>query len=74
MDNWLTHKPVFTGEEQSNMLVSELIDEHTGQWNRQKVQELFATSTRCEILAIPLNALHRRDELEWKKTGQGVSQ
>ena len=64
MDNWLTHKPVFTGEEQSNMLVSELIDEHTGQWNRQKVQELFATSTRCEILAIPLNALHRRDELE----------
>ena len=67
MDNWLTHKPVFTGEEQSNMLVSELIDEDTGLWNRQKVQELFAPSTRCEILAIPLNALHRRDELEWKE-------
>ena len=30
VDNWLTHKPVFTGEEQSNMLVSELIDEDTG--------------------------------------------
>ena len=52
---------------QSNMLVSELIDEDTGQWNRQKVQELFAPSTRFEILAIPLNALHRRDELEWKE-------
>nr|POE71305.1 hypothetical protein CFP56_65413 [Quercus suber] len=49
------------------MLVSELIDKNTGQWNRQKVHELFAPSTRCEILAIPLNALHRRDELEWKE-------
>ena len=28
---------------------------------------LFAPSTRCENLAIPLNALHRRDELEWKE-------
>uniref|UniRef100_A0A7N2MJI0 Reverse transcriptase zinc-binding domain-containing protein n=1 Tax=Quercus lobata TaxID=97700 RepID=A0A7N2MJI0_QUELO len=49
------------------MLVSEPIDDDTGQWNRQKVHILFAPSTRCEILAIPLNALHRRDELEWKE-------
>ncbi|XP_075650085.1 putative mitochondrial protein AtMg00310 [Castanea sativa] len=34
VDNWLAHKPVFTGEEQPDMLVSELIDEDTGQWNR----------------------------------------
>ena len=67
MDNWLTHKLVFTGEEQTNMLVSELIDDDTGQWNRQKVHIFFAPSTRCEILAIPLNALHRRDELEWRE-------
>ena len=60
----LTHKPVFTGEDQTNMLVSELIDGEMGQWNKQKVHELFAPSTRCEILAIPLNALHKRDELE----------
>ena len=63
----LTHKPVFTGENQTNMLVNELIDGETGQWNRQKVHELFAPSTQCEILAIPLNALHKRDELEWKE-------
>lgn len=47
------------------MLVSELIDDDTGQWNRQKVHDLFAPGTRCEILAIPLNATHRRDELVW---------
>ena len=66
-DLGLPHKPVFTGEDQTNMLVSELIDGEMGQWNKQKVHELFAPSTRCEILAIPLNALHKRDELEWKE-------
>lgn len=31
------------------------------------VHELFAPNTQSEILAIPLDALHRRDELEWKE-------
>ena len=30
VDNWLTHKPIFTGEDQTNMLVGELIDDDTG--------------------------------------------
>ena len=34
VDNWLTHKPIFTGEDQTNMLVGELIDDDTAQWNR----------------------------------------
>ena len=34
MDNWLTHKPIFTGEDETNMLVGELTDDDTGQWNR----------------------------------------
>ena len=55
VDKWLTHKPVFIGEDQTTMLVSELIDEDTGQWNKQKVHDLFAPSTQSEILAIPLN-------------------
>ena len=67
VDKWLSHKPVFVGEDQTTMLVSELIDDDTGQWNRQKVHELFAPRTRCEILAMPLNATHRRDELVWKE-------
>ena len=67
VDKWLTHKPVFIGEDQTTMLVSELIDEDMGQWNRQKVHDLFAPSTRSEILAIPLNATQRRDELVWKE-------
>ena len=67
VDKWLSHKPVFVGQDQTTMLVSELTDDDTGQWNRQKVHELFAPRTRCEILAIPLNATHRRDELVWKE-------
>ena len=67
VDKWLTHKPVFIWEDQTTMLVSELIDEDMGQWNRQKVHDLFAPSTRSEILAIPLNATQRRDELVWKE-------
>ena len=61
VDNWLTHKPIFIGEDQTTMLVSELIDEDMGQWNRHKVHDLFAPNTWSENLAIPLNETHRRE-------------
>ena len=36
------------------MLVRELMNTVTMQWDRQKIAELFAYRTRMEILAIPL--------------------
>ncbi|KAK9990783.1 hypothetical protein SO802_025768 [Lithocarpus litseifolius] len=64
---WLSHKPVFMGEEMLSTEVSEFIDTNTWQWNRLKVCETFAPRTRKEILAIPLNRTHSRDCLIWKE-------
>ena len=36
---WLSHKPVFMGEEMLSAKVSEFIDTNTWQWNRLKVCE-----------------------------------
>ena len=47
---WLTHKPIFLGEVQPNLLVKDLIHDATGQWDRDKVFDLFAHKTRMEIL------------------------
>ena len=56
---WLTHKPIFLGEARPN----ELIDNGTGQWEREKVFDLFAHRTRMEILQMPLSRLSSRDVL-----------
>ena len=64
---WLSHKPVFMGEEMLSAKVSEFIDTNTWQWNRLKVCETFAPRTRKEILAIPLNRSCSRDCLIWKE-------
>uniref|UniRef100_A0A7N2LMJ5 Uncharacterized protein n=1 Tax=Quercus lobata TaxID=97700 RepID=A0A7N2LMJ5_QUELO len=56
---WLTHKPIFLGEARPN----ELIDNGTGQWDREKVFYLFAHRTRMEILQMPLSRLSSRDVL-----------
>ena len=64
---WLTHAPIFLGSPPNPLFVSDLIDEDTRQWNRGKIQALFAPSTQQEILAIPLNNLNSSDELVWKE-------
>ena len=60
---WLTHAPIFLGSPPNPLFVSDLIDEDTKQWDRGKIQALFAPSTQQEILAIPLNNLNSSDEL-----------
>ena len=64
---WLSHKPVFIGEPQPNLMVSELIDENSRQWNREKLFDLFAYRTWMEIMAIPLAQVSVRDKLNWKE-------
>ena len=45
---------MFLGADQPQLLVSDLIDSATMQWDREKIFDLFAHPTRMEILAIPL--------------------
>ena len=39
---WLPHKPLFLGEDQPTLHVSDLIDATTMQWDRVKIFDLFA--------------------------------
>ena len=64
---WLNHDPIFLGSPPNSLFVSELIDEDARQWDRGKIQALFAPSTEKEIPAIPLNNLHSSVELVWKE-------
>ena len=64
---WLSHKPIFPGEDRPNLYVKELIDKVSGQWDREKIFDLFAHKTRIEILQIPLSSVLVRDKLVWKE-------
>ena len=64
---WLTHKPIFLGEVQPNLLEKDLIHNATRQWDRDKMFHLFAHKTRMEILQMPLSRLSSRDKLVWKE-------
>ena len=63
---WLSHKPIFLGEQQHNLMVKDLIDAHTFQWDKEKIHDLFAHWTRMEILSIPLQSNPTHDVLVWK--------
>ena len=65
---WISHKPLFLVEIQPNLFVKDIIDTATGQWDREKVFDLFAHRTWMEILQIPLPNAFSRDILVWKKT------
>ena len=65
---WLSHKPVFLGEDRPNMFVSDLMDSETKQWDREKIFYLFAYRTRMEILSIPLQNSTAQDKMEWKES------
>ena len=64
---WLSHKPIFLGEQQHNLMVKDLIDVHTFQWDREKIHDLFAHRTCMEILSIPLQSNLTQDVLVWKE-------
>ncbi|XP_030453714.2 uncharacterized protein LOC115675253 [Syzygium oleosum] len=51
--------------------VAELIDAAEGQWNEQKLEELFDEQTKQEILSIPIQPQETNDELFWKGTKSG---
>ena len=64
---WLSHKPIFLGEQQPNLMVRDLIDGDTGQWDREKIFDLFAYRSCMKILSIPLRQNTTRDMLVWKE-------
>ena len=70
--NWLSHEPVFLGEQQQGLMVKDLINRHTKQWDREKIFDLFAHRTRMEILATTLPQDGSRDTLIWKETKSGA--
>ena len=49
------------------MLVSDLMDTETKQWDREKISSLFAYRTRMEILSIPLQNSTAQDKMEWEE-------
>ena len=65
---WLSHKPIFLGERTPNLLVKDLLDTTTLQWDWEKIFDSFVHSTRMEILAILLPRSFTRDTLVWKET------
>ena len=52
---WLSHKLAFIGEPRPRLMVSELMDADSRQWDKEKIFDLFAYCTRMEIMAIPLS-------------------
>ena len=66
-ENWLSHKPVFNGDESPSLQVADLIDSHAWQWDRNKVADIFTPKTCDEIMAIPLSRDQQRDTLIWKE-------
>ena len=62
---WLSHGPIFNGEPDPELKVSDLIDVDTRQWDRGEVHALFTAKIQNEILALLLNDTHARDSLIW---------
>ena len=65
---WLSYDPIFLGQPDTELRMSDLIDNDSRQWDRRKIHALFSQRTSREILAIPPNNLHNRDSLIWMKT------
>uniref|UniRef100_A0A7N2L5E0 Reverse transcriptase zinc-binding domain-containing protein n=1 Tax=Quercus lobata TaxID=97700 RepID=A0A7N2L5E0_QUELO len=62
---WLPHPPIPLNEYAKDMRVCELLDEESRQWDRGKLETMFAQRTRQEILALPLDQLNFTDTLIW---------
>ena len=68
--NWLPHRPIFSGDVDHTLRVADLINRDTWQWNRRKIEDIFAPRTRLDILAIPLCRNRSRDSLVWKENSK----
>ena len=62
---WLSRPPIPLNERAQDMKVCELLDVESRQWDRGKIETLFAPRTRQEILAVPLDHLNSPDLLIW---------
>ena len=62
---WLSHPQIPLNERAQDMKVCELLDVESWQWDRGKIETLFAPRTRQEILAVPLDHLNSLDLLIW---------
>ena len=47
--------------------MKDLIDSDTGQWDREKIFDLFVYRTHMEIMSIPLRQTTTQDVLIWKE-------
>lgn len=63
----LSHTPVPLNETSQELRVCDVIEEDTRQWDRGKLEAIFAHRTRQEILNIPLTNLQSKETLVWKK-------
>ena len=64
---WLSHPPIPLNEHAQDMKVCELLDVESQQWDRGKIETLFAPRTRQEILAVLLDHLNSPDLLIFYK-------
>ena len=64
---WLNQAPRFRNAPPPNLLVCDLIDGQTRQWDRGKLFDIFERQTIKDILTIPLTGLHTQDCFFWKE-------
>ena len=43
--NWLPHRPIFSGDVDHTLRVADLINRDTWQWDRRKIEDIFAPRT-----------------------------
>ena len=63
----LLRTPCFRRAGARPLVVKELVDEGTKQWDRDKIAQWFEPLTCMYILRIPLNNMHAKDTLTWSE-------
>ena len=64
---WLPRTPYFWRVGARPLLVKELVDEGTKQWDCDKIAHWFEPLTCRDILRIPLNNMHEKYTLTWNE-------
>ena len=64
---WLPRPPLFKPGADTSLKVGDLIDTHTMQWDRPRVQDIFMPPTQQDVLNIRLGDLRTQDRIYWKE-------
>ena len=64
---WLPRPPLFNPGADTSLKVGDLIDKHTMQWDRPRVQDIFIQPTQQDVLNIRLGDLQTQDRIYWKE-------